>query len=161
MSEWTCSISLVFKWKLLIEIYKTAGNIEEAMNTADYALTLFPGDKSLLAIKESCKFINNDFEDINHTVDEAIESPIESNNFQNNLHEIAKKLNEVSKPVNNSEIKIGNINFKNSIVTETMAKIYISQGAFSEAISAYRHLIKTNPANKSYYLSKIDEIENE
>jgi tetratricopeptide (TPR) repeat protein len=151
-------------WKLLIEIYKSAGNIEEAINTADYALTLFPGSRDLQSLKDDVKSKNVDFrnfvfDDVNHSVEEKIESPVESDNFKNNLHEIAKKLNEVSKPVNNSEVKIGNINFQTGIVTETMAKIYISQGAFSEAISAYRHLIKTNPANESYYLSKIAEIE--
>ena len=47
---------------------------------------------------------------------------------------------------------------RSRIVTETLAKIYLSQGQRSEAIKMYEKLIKRNPEKEEYYLSKIREI---
>lgn len=153
-------------WKLLIEIYKSAGNIDEAITTADYALTIFPNNSVLKKIKNELQnafnhitFNNIDIQNEKILGENHEYSESRTNNFKNNLHEIAKKLDEVSSPATSSEVKIGNLNFQSGIITETIAKIYISQGAFSEAISAYRQLIKNNPSKENYYLSKIAEIE--
>lgn len=42
--------------------------------------------------------------------------------------------------------------------SETLAKIYIAQGEFHEAIKTYLHLIEKNPLKKNYYQNKIDEL---
>jgi tetratricopeptide (TPR) repeat protein len=46
----------------------------------------------------------------------------------------------------------------NLIVSETLAKIYINQGEFNEAIAVYEKLIKKNPDKQDYYEIKIEEI---
>jgi tetratricopeptide (TPR) repeat protein len=47
---------------------------------------------------------------------------------------------------------------QSKIISETLAKIYLSQGEWSEAIKVYERLIKKNPLKEAYYLEKIKEI---
>jgi tetratricopeptide (TPR) repeat protein len=45
-----------------------------------------------------------------------------------------------------------------SIVSETLANIYITQGEFREALTIFEKLLNKNPQKKDYYQKKIDEI---
>lgn len=45
-----------------------------------------------------------------------------------------------------------------SIVSETLANIYITQGEFKEAISIFERLLKKNPQKQEYYSQKINEL---
>lgn len=45
-----------------------------------------------------------------------------------------------------------------SIVSETLANIYINQGEFREAVKIFEKLINKNPQKKDYYLQKINDI---
>jgi tetratricopeptide (TPR) repeat protein len=47
---------------------------------------------------------------------------------------------------------------EHSLVSETLAKIYISQGEIKEAISIYEKLIERKPENKEKYLHAIEEL---
>jgi len=47
---------------------------------------------------------------------------------------------------------------RSKITSETLAKIYLTQGERKEAIKVYEKLIKKDPAKESYYLEKIREI---
>lgn len=46
-----------------------------------------------------------------------------------------------------------------SLVSETLAKIYLNQGNYSEALSLYRNLIEIQPERSKYYQSQIDYIQ--
>ena len=48
-----------------------------------------------------------------------------------------------------------------SIVSETLANIYITQGEFKEALTIYERLLTKNPHKKDYYLKKIEELKSE
>jgi tetratricopeptide (TPR) repeat protein len=48
--------------------------------------------------------------------------------------------------------------YEHSLVSETLAKIYISQGEFKEAISIYEKLIERKPELKEKYLHSIEEL---
>jgi|GEM_PF-3659752 len=150
-------------WKLLIEIYISAGNNDEAKSTADYALSLFPGSVILENLRKELEgnFRNVDSHDkspVPTDFDDIDDSNNNINSYTNNLQEIAKKLEEVSAPLPESKYS-SHKNYPNGIITETIAKIYISQGALPEAIDAYRNLININPNKISYYLEKITELE--
>jgi tetratricopeptide (TPR) repeat protein len=47
---------------------------------------------------------------------------------------------------------------RSKILSETLAKIYLSQGERDEAIKVYEELIKRNPEKENYYSDKIREI---
>ncbi len=48
-----------------------------------------------------------------------------------------------------------------SIVSETLANIYITQGEFREALKIYERLLTKNPQKKDDYLKKIEELKSE
>ncbi len=48
-----------------------------------------------------------------------------------------------------------------SIVSETLANIYIMQGEFREALKVFEKLLNKNPQKRDYYLLKINEIKAE
>ena len=49
----------------------------------------------------------------------------------------------------------------NLIVSETLAKIYTTQGELTEAIEVYKKLIIKNPQKEEYYLQRIEELSSE
>jgi len=48
-----------------------------------------------------------------------------------------------------------------SIVSETLANIYITQGEFREALKVFEKLLNKNPQKRDYYLQKINDIKAE
>jgi len=48
--------------------------------------------------------------------------------------------------------------YETLLVSETLAKIYISQGEFTEAIKIYEKLIERKPENNEKYLHSIEEL---
>lgn len=82
------------------------------------------------------------------------------------ITESIKKLNEeimeakeaIQKAKEAASPSIKSFAQSNLIVSETLAKIYINQGEFQEAISVYEKLIEKNPDKKDYYEIKIEEI---
>src|SRR5690606_38593383 len=87
--------------------------------------------KSIPPLTESIKKLNEDLMEARETVQRAKETPGTS------LKDLTKN---------------------NSLISETLAKIYINQGEFLEAIHVYEKLIAKNPDKKDYYEIKIDEI---
>lgn len=72
------------------------------------------------------------------------------------------KLPEIKIPIETHE---GNLTptdepktYETLLVSETLAKIYISQGELKEAIKIYEKLIERKPENKEKYLSSIEEL---
>ncbi|MFA6571584.1 MAG: hypothetical protein WCT77_10160, partial [Bacteroidota bacterium] len=73
---------------------------------------------------------------------------------------LAKRLQNI-KPIFAESSNVKNnpdISPESVIITETMAQIYESQGAFSAAIKAYEGLCKNEPDRKFYFLDKIEKI---
>jgi len=105
--------------------------------------------------------------EINTPLDESI-SQIEipktdefKSPFDSKLADLAKKLEEVSNPRHHAvqeEVLNEEKDSKPTIVTETMANIYLQQGAFEEATKAFKELMKLNPDKKDYFLSKLKTL---
>jgi hypothetical protein len=79
------------------------------------------------------------------------------------LGELANEISQAKIPEMPDEVKTDSSSLKyfseNSlIVSETLAKIYIAQGEFKEAIGVYEKLKKKHPEKKDYYSEKINEV---
>jgi tetratricopeptide (TPR) repeat protein len=71
------------------------------------------------------------------------------------------RLNETPSNPNYEFSNIDNFAEQNMFVSETLAKIYITQGEFREAIDVYQKLIKKTPSKQEYYLQKISELQSQ
>jgi tetratricopeptide (TPR) repeat protein len=83
--------------------------------------------------------------------------------IDDHLEEIARDISHarLNESPSNLDYELSNIdNFieQNMFVSETLAKIYITQGEFKEAIEVYQKLIKKTPSKQEYYLQKISEL---
>ena len=65
-------------------------------------------------------------------------------------------IKEAKKKIENTKIKSTSHN--DFIVSETLAKIYITQGEFKEAISVYKKLKQKDPEKENYFDTKIEEL---
>ena len=82
--------------------------------------------------------------------------------IENNLQELSQQLmnariereKEVTPKYNQNEYNAD----KSKLATETLAKIYLSQGQKTEAIKVYEILLERDPEKKEYYLQKINEL---
>lgn len=64
-----------------------------------------------------------------------------------------------SKPISNiSAQTIESQTYEHTLVSETLAKIYISQGELIEAIKIYEKLMERKPENKEKYLHSLEEL---
>lgn len=88
--------------------------------------------------------------------DDKSKKPVQEKNvnLEDELSSFDSMDEEKFKP---SSLKSGS----DSIVSETLANIYITQGEFREALSIYGKLLNKNPQKKDYYLQKISEIKAE
>ena len=99
--------------------------------------------------------------------DETKDEPVEQAPFTNvddRLEEIAKKISfaKIKEPRSdfNYEDSVGRrLGESSLIVSETLAKIYIAQQEYQEAITVYKKLIQKNPSKQEYYQQKIIEIQ--
>lgn len=64
----------------------------------------------------------------------------------------AESINNENKARRSSEDQL-------NVVTETLANIYESQGMYEKAVMVFRKLISENPEKKSYFATRIKEIE--
>jgi tetratricopeptide (TPR) repeat protein len=86
------------------------------------------------------------------------------NAFEDRLSEIAEKISAVKiqpPPDSGEKEEESDLDFPSEvkIASETLAKIYIAQGEFKEAIEMYRRLIRKNPIKEDYFLGRISELQ--
>jgi len=86
------------------------------------------------------------------------------------MKDIDDRLEELAREISSSKISPAGSDYKPEaekndipagggiIVSETLAKIYISQGEIEEAKKVYLKLIQKHPEREAYYRSKIDEL---
>jgi tetratricopeptide (TPR) repeat protein len=101
-----------------------------------------------------------DKEILNEKMDET------SRSVDDSLDQIAKEISSARIPeMREGEISQAflpdNDSGSNLIVSETLAKIYISQGELSDAIEVYKKLIVKDPQKEEYYKRKIDQLKSE
>ena len=86
-----------------------------------------------------------------------------SESIEDTLNKLTAEIEGTSKVIKEAKKKIEDNRIKeysnnDFIVSETLAKIYITQGEFKEAISVYKKLKVKNPEKENYFDTKIAEL---
>jgi predicted Zn-dependent protease len=86
-----------------------------------------------------------------------------SDSIEETLNQLTAEIDGASEKIKDARKKIEDTRLKeysnnDFIVSETLAKIYITQGEFKEAISVYKKLKVKTPEKESYFDSKIAEL---
>jgi tetratricopeptide (TPR) repeat protein len=144
------------------------GKINEAVSVVKRTREIFPCDETIDFYLKRIDQINKDQNSFTGSSRFSFVpgnfTPAEDA-FEDKLESIADQLSKAKIKVDNSIA--GDINPREEeapskqIVSETMARIFCSQGKFAEAISMYEELIACEPDRKEYFQLKIDEIKAE
>jgi|GEM_PF-333412 len=96
--------------------------------------------------------------------EESPQEPDKPRPLEARLEDLAKELSNSKFFIKENETPADyNLNpqKEEEIVTETLAKILLSQGQFREAINVYKKLAERQPDKQTYYNEKITEIESQ
>ena len=108
-------------------------------------------------------FENDFYEEQSETFEEKPEPVILEKKIDDRLGEIAEKISSIrlSPPKGENREVENDSEFPSEvkIASETLAKIYVAQGEFKEAIEMYQRLIPKNPSKKDYFLERISELQ--
>jgi tetratricopeptide (TPR) repeat protein len=158
--------SFIGEYAKALKSFKTGSELIHSSKSYDYYLRelenikkqqSLPGansySSSFTSDKPDAKQENKDLllkEDNNLTVDDR-------------LGELAQEISQAKMFDVSNEVKTDNSTLRyfsedSLIVSETLAKIYIAQGEFKEAVDVFEKLKKKHPEKKDYYSQKISEI---
>ena len=164
--------TLIGNYSLALKNFKTGSDLANSKKTYDYYL------KELENIKKQRSLFDGNtknaflFED--EKPDKLHEPEIarpaaksyETASVEERLAELAKRIStakipEVTDTTSDTEYELNNFSEGNLIVSETLAKIYTTQGEYNEAIEVYKKLIRKNPQKIDYYTQKINALNSE
>lgn len=141
------------------------GKIKEAVTLVKKTREIFPCGESIDFYLRKIEQINKDQNSLGESSRFSFipgDFKEDENQFEDNLETIAEQLSKAKIKIDNSIA--GDITPREEetpskqIVSETMARIFVSQGKFEEAVSMYRELMMSEPHRKDYFQRKIDEI---
>ncbi len=164
---------------LLGKAYTIKGNYGQALNyvkkgselihspkTFDYYLREIDAIKKqrqLFNVSRWADSANNNFTMVDPEIvnKSGMEKPTES--IEETLNKLTSEIEGATQTVKEAKKKIEETKSKtfannDFIISETLAKIYITQGEFKEAIYVYKKLKQRNPEKESYFDSKIAEL---
>ena len=171
--------SLLGQFNFALKSIKTGSNLINSTKTYDYYLKEIDSarkQRSLFDSTSRTSFFSSEIESAQPVIfpedkkeKEDKLQPKENNQFVNiedRLDEVAKQISgaRLNESTSNLDYELSNIdNFidQDMFVSETLAKIYVNQGEFQEAIDVYQKLIKKTPSKQEYYLQKISELQSQ
>jgi tetratricopeptide (TPR) repeat protein len=171
--------SLLGQFNLALKSIKTGSVLIGSAETYDYYLKEIDSarkQRSLFDSTSRTSFFSSELESAQPVIipkdKKEKENKLSENketqfdNIDDRLEEIARdislaRFNESPSNLNYELSNMDNFVEQNMFVSETLAKIYITQGEFKEAIDVYQKLIKKNPSKQEYYLQKISELQSQ
>jgi tetratricopeptide (TPR) repeat protein len=150
-----------------IRSFKAGSELIKSKKTFDYYFNEIESrkkERSYFEVTRRTSFLapGLDYDELEQSEPEAPAPPPQQQGIDDRLEQIAediKKVKIIPSSHSKDEIKdFEEIDHRSLIISETLAKIYLTQGEFKEAIETYKRLIKKTPEKEEYYLSKIEEI---
>ena len=171
--------SLIGQFNLALKSIKTGSVLIDSSETYEYYLKEIDSARKQRSLFDSSSRTSFFFSETDLTqsvispevkkdneisIPEKPESQLDD--IDSRLEEIARditsaRLNESSSGLNYEFSNIDNFVEQNMFVSETLAKIYVTQGEFREAIEVYQKLIKKTPSKQEYYLQRISELQSQ
>ena len=171
--------SLLGQFNFALKSIKTGSVIINSAQTYDYYLKEIDSarkQRSLFDSTSRTSFFSSEIESSQPLIipevknekeiilPEGIEDQV--GDIDDRLEEIARdishaKLNESPSSLSYDMSNIDNFIAQDMFVSETLAKIYITQGEFKEAIEVYQKLIQKTPSKQEYYLQRISELKSQ
>jgi len=101
--------------------------------------SLFQQEKKLTSVQELTSSIDNKLEQLAKEISKA-------------------KISTTNKPPSKENDFLEQLTNDSMLISETLAKIYLAQNEYNEAIKVYEKLIKKDSGKQTYYTGKINEI---
>ncbi|HCY74951.1 MAG TPA: hypothetical protein DHV28_03450 [Ignavibacteriales bacterium] len=149
-----------------LKFVKKGSELIHSPKTFDYYLREIDAIKKqrqLFNVSRWAESSNENF--TNFTSDQSNKSEKEksSESIEATLNKLTAEIEGATRSINDAKKKIEDNRIKeysksDFIVSETLAKIYVTQGEFKEAISVYKKLKQKNPEKETYFNLKIDEL---
>ncbi len=168
------ALTLTGNYSQALKEIKTGSELINSKRTYNYYLKEIENIKKQRSLFETSRgraFLSGEFEPDEEKEPELFDIQL---NEKNDSREISTafedRLDSIAKEISHAKIKdrtgsedidnYASMDFseENMIVSETLAKIYIAQGEYKEAVKVYRKLLDRNPDKKDYYTNKINEI---
>jgi predicted Zn-dependent protease len=149
-----------------LKFVKKGSELIHSPKTYDYYLREIDAIKKqrqLFNVSRWADSANDKFSNLNSNQSNKIEKEKPAENIEETLNKLTAEINGAAQTIVEAKKKIEETKSKdfsnsNFIVSETLAKIYITQGEFKEAISVYKKLKQKNPEKETYFDSKIAEL---
>lgn len=149
-----------------LKFVKKGSELIHSPKTFDYYLREIDAIKKqrqLFNVSRWADSSNENFSNLNPFQTSKSEKEIPAENIEETLSKLTAEIEGATQTVRDAKKKIEETKQKDSsnsdfIVSETLAKIYITQGEFKEAIYVYKKLKLKTPEKESYFDSKIAEL---
>jgi tetratricopeptide (TPR) repeat protein len=147
-------------YKLALEVLKTGTDLMHSKKTYDFYVREIEGIRRHLDLYNPASENADARQSQPSSSQNKSEPDEEIGDIESRLEDLVRELSPPKTPGIESKTEPKNENFAegNIIVSETLAKIYISQGEIQEAKKVYLKLIQKYPGREEYYRKKIEEL---
>lgn len=149
-----------------LKFVKKGSELIHSPKTFDYYLREIDAIKKQRQLFNVSRWADNANEKFSNTTTNAAnqnDDKKKSESIEETLNKLTAEINGASNQIKEAKKQITENRLKDYskndlIVSETLAKIYVTQGEFKEAISVYKKLKVKNPDKEAYFDSKISEL---